>query len=141
MKKTIIFAVTHFSIICNGVEIPNRVIEAIAQVEGGKTGSATKERNGRYSYGKYQISAAFLSDVNKYYDMQIAITAKDVRDHDSIGKHVCQIGLVMIMEKRKCDLYTAVAVYNGGWKNRNSKQCKAYVKNVKAIVGKKEVVE
>lgn len=136
MKKTILFAITHFSVIVNAVEIPNRVIAAIAQVEGGKTGEATKERNGRYSYGKYQISAAFLSDVNKYYDMQIAITAKDMRDHDSIGKYVCQIGLVMIMEKRKCDLKTALAVYNGGWKNRNKKQCKDYANKVMKLAEK-----
>lgn len=137
MKKTIVFAVTHFSVICCGIEIPNRVIEAIAQVEGGTTGQAKKEKNGRYSYGKYQISAAFLSDFNKWADE--SFTTKQVRDNDNIGKIVCSLGLVMIMEKRKCTLETAIAIYNGGWRNRNSKQCKAYVKKVKAIVGKKEV--
>jgi len=136
MKKTIIFAMTHFSIIVNGIEIPNRVLDAIAQVEGGVTGQTKKEGNGRYSYGRYQIGKAFLTDVNKYYKMEIAIKHEDVRDHDSIGKYVCQIGLAMIMEKRKCTLEVALAVYNGGWRNRNSKQCKSYVKKVMAIAEK-----
>jgi hypothetical protein len=137
MKKTIIFAMTHFSIIVNGIEIPNRVLDAIAQVEGGVTGQAKKEGNGRYSYGKYQISAAFLTDVNKWAGTVYNI--KVVRDHDNKGRCVCAIGLAMIMEKRKCTLEVALAVYNGGWKNRNKKQCKDYAKRVMALAGKKEV--
>jgi len=134
MKKTIIFAMTHFSIIVNGIEIPNRVIDAIAQVEGGVTGQAKKEGNGRYSYGKYQISAAFLMDVCKYNKLTFKTSA--VRDFDHVGELICRLGLVMIMEKRKCTLEVAVAVYNGGWRNRNSKQCKSYVRKVMAIAEK-----
>jgi hypothetical protein len=131
MKSAIIFAVTHFSILCNGIEIPNKIINAIATIEGGKTGSATKEKNGRYSYGKYQISAAFLTDVNKHYGTTFNI--KVVRDHDNIGEYVCQIGLAMIMQKRKCNLETAIASYNGGWSNRNKKACKDYAARVMAL--------
>ena len=52
------------------------------------------------------------------------------------GRLACSMGLVMIMEKRKCTLETAIAVYNGGWRNRNSKQCKSYVRKVMAIAEK-----
>lgn len=134
MKKTIIFALTHFSVIVNGIEIPNRVVQAIAQVEGGVAGQAKKEGNGRYSYGKYQISAAFLTDVNRYYGKKY--NTWRVQFEDVIGERVCQLGLVMIMEKRKCDLTTSIAVYNGGWKNRNKKQCKDYAKLVMDIANK-----
>jgi len=134
MKKTLIFAITHFSIVCNGIEIPHRVLDAIAQVEGGQVGMAKKEGNGRYSYGRYQIGKAFLTDVNRYYDAKF--TVADVRDSAAKGRLACSMGLVMIMQKRKCTLETAIAVYNGGWRNRNSKQCKSYVKKVMAIAEK-----
>ena len=134
MKSAIIFAVTHFSVIVNGIEIPNRVVQAIGQVEGGTTGQAKKEGNGRYSYGKYQISAAFLTDVCKYHKLTFKTSA--VRDFDHVGELICRIGLVMIMEKRKCDLKTAIATYNGGWKNRKTKQCKDYADRVMALAGK-----
>lgn len=131
MKHAIIFAVTHFSVIVNGIEIPDKVVDAIAQVEGGVTGQANKEKNGRYSYGKYQISAAFLNDVNEYYGLTWEVDA--VRNWDSSGAYICQLGLAMIMQKRKCDLRTALAVYNGGWDKRNTKACKTYATKVLRI--------
>jgi hypothetical protein len=138
MKKTIIFAVTHFSVICNGIEIPHKVVQAIGQVEGGTVGKAVKEKNGRYSYGRYQISAAFLTDVNKYYDFEYKYSTKDMRDKPMIAENVVALGLAMIMSKRKCDLVTALAVYNGGWKKRNTKQCSDYAERVMAIAKEKE---
>ena len=134
MKSAIIFAVTRFSVIVNGIEIPNKVVQAIGQVEGGTTGQAKKEDNGRYSYGKYQISAAFLSDVNKYFGKKYSTFR--VQYEDGIAERVCLLGLLMIMEKRKCDLKTAIATYNGGWKNRKTKQCKDYADRVMALAGK-----
>jgi len=134
MKHEIIFAVTHFSVVVNGIEIPHKVVQAVAQVERGTTGQAKKEGNGRYSYGKYQISAAFLTDVNKWAGTKY--NTWRVQFEDVIGERVCQLGLVMIMEKRGCTLEVALAAYNGGWKNRNSKQCKDYAKRVMALAGK-----
>jgi len=134
MKKTIIFAMTHLSVIVNGIEIPNNVVWAIGQVEGGTTGKATKEPNGSYSYGRYQIRTVFLADVNKYYGWNCEI--KDVRDYDNFGAEICRYGLAMIMERRKCKLRTAVATYNGGWGNRNAEQCRDYAKRVMAIANK-----
>lgn len=135
MKKTIAMAFTHFSLVVNGIEIPNNVIHAVRHAEGGRSGTATKEPNGRYSYGAYQISKSFLTDVNKWHGSSFTIS--QVRDRNEVGALVCGMGLAMIMEKRKCDIKTALAVYNGGWKNRNKKQCKAYADKVMRLAKEK----
>lgn len=134
MKRAIIFAVTHFSVIVNGIVIPHKVVQAIATVEGSKSGASVKERNGQLSHGKYNICKAFLADVNAWAGT--TYTVKDVRDVEGIGERVCGLGLAMIMSKRKCTLMVALATYNGGWKNRNSKQCKDYAQRVMAIANK-----
>ena len=115
MKKVIIFAITHFSVVVNGIEIPHTVLNAIAQVEGGQVGMTKKEPNGRYSYGRYQISKAFLSDLNEHYKSKF--TVADVRDSQASGRLACCMGLTMIMEERKCTLEVAIAVYNGDRKS------------------------
>jgi hypothetical protein len=132
--NTLIALLTSAAIHATGIEIPSAVVDAVAQVEGGKTGSRTREKNGQYSYGRWQISAAFLKDVNRHYGTKIRCA--DVQTKDFTARHVCECGLAMIMKKRKCDLKTAVAVYNGGWRNRNSKQCRDYAARVMALAKK-----
>jgi len=114
--------------VAHGVSVPMSVLQAISEKEGGTDGKAKKEKNGLYSYGQYQISKAFLKDVNKYYAEKTTIT--DVRDNSAIGLRTCKKGLEMIILKRKCSLRTALAIYNGGFKNRNTKTCKAYASKV-----------
>jgi hypothetical protein len=129
MKKSIVCLMLFASNgILQGANIPMSVLQAISEQEGGTVGKAKKEKNGRYSYGVYQISKDFLTDVNKYYKEKTTI--QDVRDNSAIARRTCKKGIEMIILKRKCSLRVALATYNGGWEKRNRTVCKAYASRV-----------
>jgi len=128
MKNGIIFAMTHFSVIVGGAEIPHAIVNAVAAVEGGKPGMTKIEPNGQRSYGVHQISRAFLDDVNRHYGTRFSVSA--VRDKHKESFLACSMGIAMIMNKRGCGIKTALAAYNGGWKNRNRRKCMDYAERV-----------
>jgi hypothetical protein len=122
--------------------IPASIVWAIADVEGGKIGGVVKEKNGQLSYGKWCISKAFLTDVNNYGDKtfgaSFSVSVRDIQHSERTGFFICREGLLMIMNKRKCSLRSAIAIYNGGRNGNRKKVCLAYADRVIRLAKAKE---
>ena len=122
--------------------VPASIVWAIADVEGGKIGGVVKEKNGQLSYGKWCIGKAFLTDVNKYaektWGASYNLTVTDMQNTEKYGFLICREGLLMIMNKRKCSLRSAIAIYNGGRNGNRKKVCLEYADRVIRLAKAKE---
>lgn len=122
-------------------KVPDSVVWAIADVEGGKVGGIVKEKNGQLRYGAWCIGKPFLKDVIKYLKRcgsSYAPTIYHVQDNTSCSFIICRAGLEMIMVRKNCTLRQAIAIYNGGNNGHKKKVCLAYADRVLALAKRKE---
>lgn len=114
--------------------VPATVIISVLETEGGKIGSASRNKNKTYDYGPMQINSSWLGTLSKY-----GYTQKDIQYDPCINVKVGTWILAQGITEGK-DVLNGIGNYNSHTKELNNKYSSIvykYYKKIMSILGQK----
>ena len=97
-------------------EIPDNILLAIAEKEGGKPGQWVNNRNGTYDVGSMQFNTSYLQDLSKY-----GITAEHVARVGCYAYDLAAWRVRLHIRNDKGDIWTKAANYHSRTPKYNAK--------------------
>jgi len=87
--------------------VPVDVLLAVAELEGGRVGTISRNRNGTYDIGPMQFNTAYLADLRKF-----GISAEDVNVEGCYPYRLAAWRIRNHIEKDSGDIWTRAANYH-----------------------------